>query len=66
MGPSRALKIILVGFLLVVLGFVGPVLMVLRLVPSSLALSFFSHTASVGGLFLGLAGGAMYVGGRQS
>ncbi len=66
MGSSRALKIILVGFLLVLVGFVGPVLMVLRLVPASLTLSFISHTASVGGLFLGLAGGAMYVGERQS
>lgn len=65
MGASRPLIILLVGFLLVLAGFVGPVLMVLGLVPASLALSFASHTASVGGLFLGLLGSAMYVGGRQ-
>ena len=65
MGASRPLMIVGVGFLLVVVGFVGPVLMVLGLTPASLCLSFVSHTASVGGLFLGLVGSAMYVGGRQ-
>ncbi len=65
MGASRPLIIVGIGFLLVVVGFVGPVLMVLGLAPVSLWLSFVSHTASVGGLFLGLVGSAMYVGGRQ-
>lgn len=66
MGASRPLIVLLIGFLLVVIGFLGPALMVLELVPASLALSFASHTASVSGLFLGLLGSAMYVGGRRS
>ena len=66
MGASRPLIVLLVGFVLVVAGFIGPALMVLGIVQASLLLSFVSHTASVGGLFLGLLGSAMYVGGRQS
>jgi len=65
MAVFSPVKILMVGFLLVVVGFVGPALMVLELVPASFALSFVSHTASVGGLFLGLLGSAMYSGGGR-
>ena len=65
MGRIRPVRLILVGFFLVLLGFVGPLLMVLGLVQTTLALSFLSHAASVGGLFLGLIGAAMYAGAHK-
>jgi hypothetical protein len=53
-------KIIVIGFFLVLLGFVLPLLMVIKVVEASLFLSFLSHGASVAGLFLGLIGAASY------
>jgi hypothetical protein len=53
--------LIVIGLVLVVLGFVMPFLMVLRIIEPSLALSFVSHAASVSGLFLGIIGSAMYI-----
>ncbi len=66
MGGSHPLRVIFIGFLLVLVGFIGPVLMVLGVVPASFGLSFISHTASVGGVFLGFYGGAMVIGDRRS
>lgn len=54
-------KIIAIGFVLVLLGFVLPFLMVVRVIPSTLFLSFLSYGTSIAGLFLGLIGAAMYV-----
>ena len=54
-------KLILIGFVLVLFGFVAPFLMVMKLVPSSFILNFMSYGASVLGLFLGLIGAALYV-----
>jgi hypothetical protein len=54
-------KLIVIGFMLVLFGFVAPFLMVIRVVESSLILSFLSYGASVVGLFLGLIGAALYV-----
>jgi hypothetical protein len=54
------LKIIAVGFVLVLLGFLIPVLMVLHIIESNFVLAFFSHGASVAGLLLGLVGTALY------
>ena len=54
-------KLILIGFVLVLFGFVAPFLMVMKLVPSSFILNFLSYGASVLGLFLGLIGAALYV-----
>lgn len=51
----------IIGFLLVLFGFVAPFLMVLDVIPSSFWLSFLSHGASVGGLFLGLIGVSTYI-----
>ncbi len=51
---------ILLGFALVVLGVVLPFLMVLRVLESTFLLNFFSFTASMAGLLLGIAGAAMY------
>lgn len=58
----RPLKLVLIGFLLVLLGAVLPFLMVIRVVEASFLLSFISYGASVGGLFLGVIGAASYVG----
>jgi hypothetical protein len=54
-------KLILIGFVLVLFGFVAPFLMVIKIVPSSFVLNFLSYGASVVGLFLGLIGAALYV-----
>jgi hypothetical protein len=54
-------KLILIGFFLVLFGFVAPFLMVMRVVESSFILNFLSYGASVVGLFLGLIGAALYV-----
>jgi hypothetical protein len=54
-------KIIVIGFLLVLLGFLIPFLMVIDIIEANLLLSFLSHGASVAGLFLGLIGAASYV-----
>ena len=59
MYPARF--IILAVFLLLI-GAVLPFLMVIRVVESSFFLNFVSYIASVGGLFIGVLGIAMYVG----
>jgi hypothetical protein len=51
---------IALGFVLVLLGAVLPLLMVLRTIQPSFFLSFFSFAASVAGLGLGLAGTVFY------
>ncbi len=53
-------KFIVIGLILVVLGVVGPVLMVLRIVAATFWLSLLSYGASFVGLFLGLLGSAFY------
>jgi putative Mn2+ efflux pump MntP len=58
---KQPLRLILLGFVGVVAGVVFPLLMVLGVLKSTFFLNFFSFTASVAGLFLGIIGGAMYV-----
>lgn len=53
-------KIIAIGFVLVLFGFLAPFLMVIKVVEASFLLSFLSHGASVSGLLLGIIGAAMY------
>jgi len=53
-------KIIAIGFVLVLFGFLAPFLMVIKVIEASLLLSFLSHGASVSGLLLGIIGAAMY------
>jgi hypothetical protein len=53
-------KIIAIGFVLVLFGFLAPLLMVLKVIKPTFALSFLSHGASVAGLILGIIGAAMY------
>ena len=50
--------IIFIGFILVLLGFLLPLLMVVKVLESTYFLNFFSFTASLIGLFLGLMGSA--------
>ncbi len=54
------LQMIAIGGILVVVGLVLPLLMVLRVIPASFALCFFSYAASVVGLVLGIVGSALY------
>ncbi len=50
-------KILLgVGFLLLVIGVVLPILMVMAIIPSTLFLSFFSYAASFVGVIVGFIG----------
>lgn len=50
---------IVAGFLLVLVGFLLPLFMTLRVIQASFLLSFLSYAASMGGLILGLVGAAM-------
>lgn len=52
---------IVAGFVLVFLGFLLPLLMVIGVLESTFFLNFFSYTASVTGLFLGMISIAYYV-----
>lgn len=53
--------LIVIGFVLILFGFLAPLMMSIRVIEPSFFLSFLSFTASVCGLFLGLIGAAMYV-----
>ncbi len=56
-----SIGMILLGLVLVVLGVVLPFLMVMHILTSTFFLNFFSYTASLLGLMLGLIGSASYV-----
>lgn len=51
-------KIIAIGFILVFLGFILPLLMVMKILESTFFLNFFSFIASMFGVILGLMGAA--------
>jgi positive regulator of sigma E activity len=53
--------LIAIGFILVLLGFIFPWLMVLRIIEPTFFLGFFSYGATVSGLFLGMIGAITYV-----
>ncbi len=53
--------LLIIGFLLSILGFALPLLMVIHVIPSTFFLNFFSFGASMSGLILGILGGALYV-----
>ncbi len=53
-------KTILLGFVLVMIGLIVPILMVMHILEASFFLSFVSFGSSVSGLFLGIIGAAMY------
>jgi hypothetical protein len=54
------LNMIFLGAALLVLGVLLPLLMVIKVLPSALWLSFLSYTASVVGMFVGLIGALTY------
>jgi hypothetical protein len=54
-------QMILIGVVLMVLGIVFPFLMVLKVIESTFFLNFFSYSASLVGLFLGVIGSAFYL-----
>ncbi len=56
------LAMILMGLLLSLLGVAFPALMVIHDLPSTFFLNFFSFTASMSGLILGILGAARYSG----
>lgn len=57
----RPWSLILIGFLLSVTGVGLPFLMLIHMVESTFFLNFFSFTASMSGLILGIIGAAYYV-----
>ena len=61
MFTRSPLKFILVGGVLLVIGWLVPLLMVMGMLPLSFALAFLSYAFSVGGLAVGLYGIFMYV-----
>jgi hypothetical protein len=52
---------LVIGFVLALLGVVLPLLMVMRILPSTYLLNFVSYAAIMGGLFLAAIGTAYYV-----
>ncbi len=58
----RPWVLILIGFVLVVIGVAVPFLIVIRMIPSTFFLNFFSYGASLTGLFLGIIGASQYMG----
>jgi len=55
MNPKR---FIIIGFFLVLIGFVAPFLMVMDILESTFFLNFLSYAASLGGLLMGIIGAA--------
>lgn len=53
-------KLITIGFFLVLFGFLAPLLMVVQIIEASFVVGFLSYGASVVGLALGLIGAAQY------
>jgi hypothetical protein len=51
-----ARTLIAIGFVLVMLGFILPLLEVLHIMESTFFLNFFAYTASISGVFLGVIG----------
>jgi len=61
MTRLQPIQLILIGIVLMLIGWVFPFLMVLQVIESSFALNFLSYIAQISGLFLGIIGAAMYV-----
>jgi hypothetical protein len=65
MKNERPILLILVGFLLVLTGWVLPFLMVMHIIRSTFFLNFFAYAAGLAGLLMGMIGSAMYFRGRR-
>jgi Trk-type K+ transport system membrane component len=57
----RPEQFILIGFFLVLLGFVLPLLMVVHVIQTTYVLSFVSSGAATAGLFMGIIGASRYI-----
>jgi hypothetical protein len=53
-------RVIAIGFILVLFGFLVPLLMVIKIIEASFILGFVSYGASISGLLLGIIGAAWY------
>ena len=60
MNHLSPLQLIILGFVLLVIGFILPFLMVLQLLESTLPLNFLAYLSSFFGLILGLIGIVTY------
>jgi len=49
------------GLILLLVGWVIPLLIIMRVIPSTFLLNFFAWASSVAGLFLGFIGGATWL-----
>ncbi len=65
MTNRRPILLIVIGFLLVLTGWVLPFLMLLKVIPSTFFLNFFAYTVGLAGLMLGIIGSAMIFRGRR-
>lgn len=57
----RPWVLILIGLVLSLMGVALPLLMVIQVIASTFFLNFFSFTASMSGLILGIMGASLYV-----
>jgi len=60
MKQLTPLRMILLGFVLLVLGFVLPFSMLLQILPSTLPLNFVAYLSSLFGLVIGIVGLVLY------
>jgi hypothetical protein len=58
---KQPIRLIIIGFVLLVLGVVFPLLMMIQVVESTFWLNFLSFGMQVAGLFLGFIGGMLYI-----
>jgi hypothetical protein len=57
--------LIVIGFVFVVVGVILPLMMVIRVLPSTFFLNFFAYGVSLTGLFLGIIGASTYMRNRR-
>ncbi len=60
MIPMSPRTMIVVGILMMIVGWLLPFLMILQMLESTFFLNFLSFTLSTAGLFLGMIGAALY------
>jgi hypothetical protein len=65
MNRWRPNYLFIIGFVLVLIGFLLPFLMVMKVIEATFLLSFFSFIASTAGLFLGIIAVGFYIRDRR-
>ena len=63
---DNPVRLMVIGFVLLVIGVIFPFLMVLQVLESTFFLNFASYLAQVSGLFLGVIGAALYFKGNRN